>query len=142
MKAWRCLLVVIVCAVVVVDLVLLVVVLLVEGAHLDGRVLGSGRGCRHVQERVVVVVGAVVVRQGRLGRVVVLIVGLLHSVVHRHRSAGTVAILTAAPVSDVLVIVAANFVVAIAVEYEGSAAALGGHECYGRHAHLASASLN
>lgn len=62
-----------------------------------------------------------------------LVVGLLDPVVDGHRPAWTVAILAAAPVGDVLVVIAANFVVSITVKDKRRAAALGWHERYRGH---------
>lgn len=54
-----------------------------------------------------------------------LVICFLHSIVDGHRSAGTVAVLAAAPIGDILVVVAADFVVSVAVEYERSPSSLG-----------------
>lgn len=81
------------------------------------------RGC-HVEQRVVV---RVVGNRGFRG-MVVLVVGFLNSVVDGHRPAGTIAVLTAAPIGDVLVIITAHLVVSITVKDERCAAALGWHK--------------
>lgn len=100
---------------------------LVVGPQLSRRVLVgrcSSRRRRHVEEWIVVGV----VGQRRLRWVVVLVVGLLDPVFHCHRPTRTVPVFAAAPVGDVFVVVAAHFVVPVAVEYESRSAALSGNE--------------
>lgn len=63
----------------------------------------------------------------------VLVVGFFNTVVHCHRPTWTVSILAAAPIGDVLVIVASDLVVPIAVEYERSSTSLSGNKCYSGH---------
>lgn len=90
---------------------------------------GCGRSCSggHTEKRVAMM------GQGGVWRMVVLVVGLLDSVVHCNRSAWTIAVLAAAPVGDVLVVVASDLVVSITVEYERSSAPLSGYKRYIRH---------
>lgn len=59
-----------------------------------------------------------------------LVVGLLDAVVHCHRSARAIAVFATPPIGDILVVVATDLVVPVAVEYERSAASLSGHKCY------------
>lgn len=60
-----------------------------------------------------------------------LVVGLLDPIVNCHGPSGAVAVLAAAPIGDVLVVVAADLVVPVAIEDERSAAALSWHESDG-----------
>lgn len=101
--------------------------------QLGGRVLVGGGGCcsgGHVQEWVVMTM----VRERCFRWVIVLVVGLLHSVVNCHCPARTVPVFAAPPIGDVFVVIAAHFVVSVAVEYERSSAPLSWNEGYGGHA--------
>lgn len=60
-----------------------------------------------------------------------LIVGLLNSIIDRHRPTWTVAILATAPICDVLVIVASDFVISVAIENKCSSASLSWNKCNG-----------
>lgn len=69
--------------------------------------------------------------QGRLRWMVMLVVGLFDPILDGHRSAWTVSVLAAAPISYVLVIITSNLVVSVAVEDERRSAPLGGNKCDG-----------
>lgn len=104
------------------------VILVLEGAHLGGRVLSCCGRRGHIEKRIVVRMVMMMVGQRRFRWVIVLVVGFLNAIVNSYSAPWTVAILAAAPISDVFVVVAAHFIVSIAVKYKCSSAPLSGHK--------------
>lgn len=117
--------------------VVMLVVLVVRGRRRRPQ-LGSSHvlvsrcsRCRRGHVEKWVLVG--VVRDRPLRRVVVLVVGLLDAIVDGDGPAWAVSVLAAAPIGDILVVVAPDFVVTVTVKDEGRAATLGGHKGDGGH---------
>lgn len=62
-----------------------------------------------------------------------LIVGLFDPVIHSHCSSRTIPVFTTTPIGDILIVIAANLVISVAVEYKRCSTPLSWNECDSGH---------